>query len=89
MVNEMRAKPEGSLIPRFVYFYVINPNRLEYAASQLLVDIKVYYLFMDWFPPSSHHSAVSIKHTIVIVFRLRHGDRGGSQRQIGGPQAPI
>jgi hypothetical protein len=39
----MRAKPEGSLIPRFVYFYVINPNRLEYAASQLLVDIKVYY----------------------------------------------
>jgi hypothetical protein len=81
MVNEMRAKPEGSLIPRFVYFYVINPNRLEYAASQLLVDIKVYYLFMDWFPPSSHHSAVSIK--------LRHGDRGGSQRQIGGPQAPV
>jgi hypothetical protein len=89
MVNEMRAKPDGSLLPRFVYFYVINPHRLEYAASQLLVDIKACFLIIRRLLQSSPHAAFSIKSTAVFVFRLQHGERGGSQGKIGGPQAPV
>jgi hypothetical protein len=89
MVNEMRAKPDGSLLPRFVYFYVINPHRLEYAASQLLVDVKVCSLIIKRRLPSSHHPAFSIKSTVIFVFRLQYGGRGGSQGQISDPQAPV
>jgi hypothetical protein len=70
MVREIRTKPADTIVPEFVYVYIINPSRLEYAANQLLVDLKVR--LPGCTASTTTHSRIQVADPIdpVVVFAI-------------------
>lgn len=76
MVDEIaqHEKDPNSLLPRFIYFYFINPSRLETTAKQLLFDVKVCFVH-NTFPSSLTVPWSDVPVDAPIIVRLRYRNR--------------